>query len=273
VLAAGNRPAWGERKRLLPIGSSQETFLTRIVRVLREGGVGAIVVVIGGDAAAVRASLPRDDVSLAAVENPRYEEGQLSSLLVGLAAVEQRHHDVDAVMVTLVDLPLISSATVRSVLEAFEAKPDAPLVRPRRAGHYGHPVMFNRSIFGELRRADPLKGAKPVVHAHAAEEVNVDVDDDGAFIDIDTPEDYERFVGRTCKVPLSVDDLQVDSLRLTLTKREPRRAILDLLEKLRVRSFAILEVIDGDSEVVSIGRQRPDAELSLLVGARGLHEP
>ena len=47
-------------------------------------------------------------------------------------------------------------------------------------------------FFGELRRADPSKGAKPVVHAHAAEEVNVDVDDEGAFIDIDTPEDYER---------------------------------------------------------------------------------
>lgn len=166
----------------------------RIIRVLREGGVDAIVVVIGGDAAAVRASLPRSD-ALAAVENPRYEEGQLSSLLVGLAAVEQRHDDVDAVMVTLVDLPLISAATVRSVLDAYRANPDAPIVRPRRAGRHGHPVIFNRSIFGELRRADPSQGAKPVVHAHAADEVNVDVDDDGAFIDIDTPEDYERFIG------------------------------------------------------------------------------
>jgi CTP:molybdopterin cytidylyltransferase MocA len=55
-------------------------------------------------------------------------------------------------------------------------------------------VIFDHSIFGELRRADPSMGAKPVVHAHAAEEVNVDVDDEGAFIDIDTPEDYERFI-------------------------------------------------------------------------------
>jgi len=195
VLAAGKSSRMGRTKALLPVGSSQETFLARIVRVLREGGIDAIVVVIGGDATAVRASLPRRDASLAVVENPRYEEGQLSSLLVGLAAVEQRHDDVDAVMVTLVDVPLISAATVRSVLEAFRAKPDAPLVRPRRAGRYGHPVVFNRSIFGELRRADPAKGAKPVVHAHAAQEVNVDVDDDGAFIDIDTPEDYERFIG------------------------------------------------------------------------------
>jgi len=195
VLAAGKSSRMGRTKALLPVGSSGETFLHRIIRVLREGGADAVVVVIGGDAAAVRASLPRDDVQISAVENPRYEEGQLSSLLVGLAAVEQRYDNVEAVMMTLVDLPLISAATVRAVRDAFLANPGAPVVRPRRGGRYGHPVIFNRRIFGELRRADPSKGAKPVVHAHAAEEVNVDVDDEGAFIDIDTPEDYERFIG------------------------------------------------------------------------------
>jgi CTP:molybdopterin cytidylyltransferase MocA len=56
VLAAGKSARMGRTKALLPIGSSGETFLTRIIRVLREGGAGAIVVVIGGDAAAVRAS-------------------------------------------------------------------------------------------------------------------------------------------------------------------------------------------------------------------------
>jgi molybdenum cofactor cytidylyltransferase len=193
VLAAGKSSRMGRPKALLPIGSSGETFLTRVIRVLREGGAEAIVVVIGGDAAAVRASLPREDASITAVDNPHYDEGQLSSLLVGLAAVE-RQDNVEAVMVTLVDLPLISPSTVRSVLDAYRAKPGAPLVRPRRGNRYGHPVIFNNSIFGELRRADPSMGAKPVVRAHAAEEVNVDVDDEGAFIDIDTPEDYERFI-------------------------------------------------------------------------------
>ena len=195
VLAARKSSRMGRTKALLSVGSSGETFLHRIIRVLREGGADAVVVVIGGDAAAVRASLPRDDAQISAVENPRYEEGQLSSLLVGLAAAEQRHDNVEAVMMTLVDLPLISAATVRAVRDAFLANPGAPLVRPRRGARHGHPVIFNRSIFGELRRADPSTGAKPVVHAHAAEEVNVDVDDEGAFIDIDTPQDYDRFIG------------------------------------------------------------------------------
>jgi len=194
VLAAGKSSRMGRTKALLPIYASGETFLTHVLRMLREGGIDTIVVVIGGDAAAVRASLPHDDASISAVENPRYEDGQLSSLLAGLAAVEQRFDHVEAVMMTLVDLPLISAATVRAVLDAYRAKPAAPIVRPRRGARHGHPVIFNQSIFGELRRADPSMGAKPVVHAHAAEEVNVDVDDDGAFTDIDTPEDYERII-------------------------------------------------------------------------------
>jgi CTP:molybdopterin cytidylyltransferase MocA len=54
-------------------------------------------------------------------------------------------------------------------------------------------------LFGEPRSADPSTGAKPVVHAHAAEEVKVDVADDGAVTDIDTPEDYERFIRPTLR--------------------------------------------------------------------------
>ena len=194
VLAAGKSSRMGRTKALLPMGSSDETFLARILRVLRDGGIERTVVVIGGDAASVRASLPRDDDTTIAVENPRYEDGQLSSLLVGLDAIDQHYGEAEAVLVTLVDLPLISAATVRAVLAGFRTSPHAPLVRPRRGNRFGHPVIFNRSLFGELRRADPTKGAKPVVHAHAAQEVNVDVGDDGAFIDIDTPEDYARFI-------------------------------------------------------------------------------
>ena len=194
VLAAGKSSRMGRTKALLPMGSSDETFLARILRVLRDGGIERTVVVIGGDAASVRASLPRDDDTTIAVENPRYEDGQLSSLLVGLDAIDQHYGEAEAVLVTLVDLPLISAATVRAVLAGFRTSPHAPLVRPRRGNRFGHPVIFNRSLFGELRLADPTKGAKPVVHAHAAQEVNVDVGDDGAFIDIDTPEDYARFI-------------------------------------------------------------------------------
>ena len=201
VLAAGKSSRMGRPKALLPIGSSGDVFLTRIITQLRAGGADRIIVVLGGHAAEIRASLlahrslgeggPADS-TLTVVDNPQFESGQLSSLLVGIDAADKP--GVDAVMVTLVDLPLITAATVRAVLDAHRRSPGAPLVRPRRGERHGHPVIFHRMLFDELRRADPSKGAKPVVHAHAAEEVNVDVDDDGAFIDVDTPDDYKRLI-------------------------------------------------------------------------------
>ena len=196
VLAAGKSSRMGRPKALLPIGPSGDTFLTRILHALRAAGIERAFVVIGGNADAVRATLPPDDGFFTLVENRQYEQGQLSSLLAGLSAAEA-NDAVEGVMVTLVDLPLISEATVRAVLDAHRQVPGAPIVRPRKGARHGHPVISHRRLFAELRGADPSMGANPVVRAHAAEEVNVDVADDGPFTDVDTPEDYERFIRPT----------------------------------------------------------------------------
>ena len=54
--------------------------------------------------------------------------------------------------------------------------------------------MFDRSVFADLRAADPNVGAKAVFATHRDRIVNVEVKDPGAFEDIDTPEDYERIL-------------------------------------------------------------------------------
>jgi molybdenum cofactor cytidylyltransferase len=133
------------------------------------------------------------------LRNPAPERGQLSSLLVALKAVD--HPGVGAMLVTLVDLPLVSPATVHAVLEGYR-RTGAPIVRPARNGRHGHPILFARSLFDELRRADPALGAKPVVRAHAADGLEIEIEDDGAFADVDTPEDYERVFG----VPLPASE-------------------------------------------------------------------
>jgi molybdenum cofactor cytidylyltransferase len=106
---------------------------------------------------------------------------------VGLDVVERRA--ADAVLVTLVDIPMTKVSTVTAVIAAW-MKSRPPIARPRCGSRHGHPVLFDRSVFGELRRASLNEGAKAVVHAHEADLVNVDVDDDGCATDVDTPEDY-----------------------------------------------------------------------------------
>jgi molybdenum cofactor cytidylyltransferase len=83
--------------------------------------------------------------------------------------------------------------TIGAVVEAYR-RTHSPIVRPVSHGRHGHPVLFARAVFDELRHADPALGAKAVVRAHAQDLVNVPVDDDGACADIDTPADYARLI-------------------------------------------------------------------------------
>ena len=182
----------GRPKALLPTGQGDETFLARIVSALREGGVDDVVVVAGYHVEAIERAASLLAMPVRVLHNPAPEDGQLSSLLIALTAVD--HPGVSAMLVTLVDLPLVLPATVRAVLEGYR-RTAAPIVRPARGGRHGHPILFDRSLFDELRHVDPELGAKPVVRAHAADGLEIDTEDQGAFDDVDTPEDYERVFG------------------------------------------------------------------------------
>jgi len=191
VLAGGKSSRMGRPKALLPIGSSGQTFFDRVTSTLLEAAVDDIVVVVGADAEAIRAGT-RPIPGVRIVDNPDYQQGQLTSLLAGLRAIDVTR--ARAALVTLIDVPLVSAATVRTLI-AVHRERDAKIVRPVSNGRHGHPVIFGRELFGELQRADPAVGAKPVVRAHASEMIEVPIDDEGAYTDIDTQEDYERFIG------------------------------------------------------------------------------
>jgi molybdenum cofactor cytidylyltransferase len=105
-------------------------------------------------------------------------------------------------LMTLVDVPLVAPATIRAVVDRYKAT-HAPIVRPVRGDEHGHPVLIDRSLFSLLRSADPGTGAKPIIRAHVTPAGDVSItDDDGAFLDIDTPETYERVVrGRSVGNP------------------------------------------------------------------------
>ena len=49
-------------------------------------------------------------------------------------------------------------------------------------------------MFGALRAAEPSTGAKPIVRAHASAAGDIAIDDEGAFTDIDTEEEYRKTI-------------------------------------------------------------------------------
>lgn len=164
------------------------SFVAAIVRTLSIAGIDRIVVVSGRHHDLIVNALDRDAPAMArVVRNPDPSRGQLSSLWVGMdAALDD---DTQGLLVTLVDVPLVSPETIRRVADVWR-RTHAHIVRPAIGPRHGHPVIFDKTLFDELRSAPLGGGAKTVVRAHAAEIVEVPVDDEGAMIDIDTPQEY-----------------------------------------------------------------------------------
>jgi molybdenum cofactor cytidylyltransferase len=193
VLAAGKSTRMGRPKATLPLDGG-DTFLSRIVRTFAAAAVEDVVVVVGHEAAGVIASFANVDVTARFVENPDYEQGQLSSLLAGLRVIDRP--GVEAALLTLVDVPLVGAATVRAVVDCYR-RTRAPIVRPVRGDEHGHPVLIDRSLFDAIRHADPAIGAKPIIRANVSAAGDVAVDDPGAFADFDTPGDYNKLPRKT----------------------------------------------------------------------------
>jgi molybdenum cofactor cytidylyltransferase len=194
VLAAGASSRMGSPKALLPDRAGRP-FVVRLARTLRDARIDQLIVVTGSQHDAIVEALRSDERTrdVRVVRNADPSRGQVSSLWAGLDALADA--DPEAVLMTLVDVPFVSAGTVCAVVDAWR-RHGAPIVRPAIGNRHGHPVLFDRAVIGELRRAPLDGGAKIVVHAHRDELLNVAVDDEGAVTDVDTPGDYDDVVRR-----------------------------------------------------------------------------
>ncbi len=185
ILAAGaSRRMGGPLKQVMDWQGVP--FLSAVLTTLRAAGLTDLTVVLGCRADEVRAACDLSAVRV--VENPAWEQGMLSSLQAGIAALPAA---AAGALVTLVDLPALQPATVRAVVAAWSEHPDRIIV-PRRNGRGGHPVIFPADLFPEILQGDWPDGPRGLRRAHAARELPVPVDDPGCLLDIDDPEDYRR---------------------------------------------------------------------------------
>jgi CTP:molybdopterin cytidylyltransferase MocA len=181
----------GRSKALLRVRPDGPTFVDQLVSTLLAGGVTDVLVVARPDDEALVRELETRATAIRVVPNERADRGQLSSLIAGLNAAD--HPGVAAILVTPVDAPFVRPETIAAILTAFDER-HPPIVRATFRGRHGHPVLFARSVFAELRRASIDVGATAVVHAHAHDRLDLDVDDPAVVDDIDRPEDYTRIV-------------------------------------------------------------------------------
>jgi molybdenum cofactor cytidylyltransferase len=188
ILSAGESSRMGRPKALLPIEGQK--FIERIIRVIGQSRVGRTIVVLGHHADELRGQIEHLPIQI--VVNPDYQRGQLSSLQAAIRHIKNDDR-CDGMLVHLVDHPFIDVALVDVLIQGFyETK--KLIVVPRHKGKRGHPVIFSRDLFEELLNAPIDQGAKAVVNAHREETLEIEWQDQGITLDIDTPELYRQHV-------------------------------------------------------------------------------
>lgn len=175
LLAAGAGRRMGMPKALVHLGA--EPLVERGVRLLRDGGCAPVVVVLGARADEV------PDVDAEVVVNPDWATGMGSSLRAGLAALS-----AEAVVVALVDQPLVQPEAVRRLIRAWEAGA-ADAVVATYAGRRRNPVLLSARVWAEVKEAAVGDaGARGwLADADDARVVEVPCDDVGSPVDVDTP--------------------------------------------------------------------------------------
>lgn len=184
ILAAGGSARFGSPKQLAPWGD--QTFIERVVDVALASQARPVVVVLGAEIEQSRAAVGDRPVDV--VINEDWAAGQSTSMQAGLAALPPH---ASSALFLLVDLPAVTPGVIDALIQRHRHTL-APLVWPEFAGKRGNPVLFDRTLFPELKQVSGDTGGKPVLMAHQDRAERVPVDNQGVLQDFDRPEDLDR---------------------------------------------------------------------------------
>ena len=183
LLAAGTSSRMGSNKLLFDLNG--ESVLRSAARRALAGGIDVLLVVLGHQAERVRQEL--DGLPCQTVLNPSYEQGINTSLKAGVAALPD---DVQAAMVMLSDMPFVTPEMLAGLIARYRST-EAPLVISDYEGVNAPPMLYDRSLFGELLTMTEEGCGRQVVkrHRHEAEVLAWPT---AALADLDVPDDYAR---------------------------------------------------------------------------------
>lgn len=186
LLAAGASSRMGSHKLLLDLGG--EVMVRRVARIMLEGGLEELRVVLGRDPDAVRAAL--EGLPAQFVHNPKAVEGGMESSF--RTALDAFKGDETAAVFALADQPFVRPQMF-SGLKTTHLETRAPIVASRYKGVIAPPHLFSSEFFGLLGM--PGHGLKPLIQKNLERVRFLDWPEEALF-DVDTPEDLERAANR-----------------------------------------------------------------------------
>ena len=151
---------------------------------MRDKSGRPVVVVTGHDAPRLREALAARPLEF--VDNPDHAAGLSTSVRAGLSWLADK--TVDGALFLLGDMPLVTPAHLDRLIAAFNPVEGRAICVPTHRGKRGNPVLWSARFFPEMRALEGDKGARGLLGDHAEQVCEVEMDDDGVLVDVDTPE-------------------------------------------------------------------------------------
>ena len=200
VLAAGcSRRMGGENKLLSNLNG--KPIVLRVVEIVSASGAAPVVVVTGHEADRVQSALADYDVQFA--HNRRYSDGLSTSLCTGIRAVPD---EIAGALICLGDMPLVTTRLLTQLLEAFSKGDGRHVCMPVHQGRRGNPVLIPQNFFSHILELSGDQGAGVLLAQHPDLVEQIEVENTGIFIDVDTADDLDRIRGQKMDAVKWTDD-------------------------------------------------------------------
>jgi molybdenum cofactor cytidylyltransferase len=179
----------GRPKLALPLG--ERTILEHVLGALRSAAVEHVLVVIGSHVAELAELTKSAGGHVCVLETP--PDGMRGTVECGLRWLEERFRPrpEDSWLLVPADHPALDSSVVPRLESAYVANPQFSIVIPTHNGRRGHPTLFAWKHVAAIRAWPAELGLNTYVRQHAAQTLEVPVNNPGVLWDMDTPEDYE----------------------------------------------------------------------------------
>jgi molybdenum cofactor cytidylyltransferase len=187
ILAAGAAARMGQSKQLLAYRG--RTLLQHSIKQAIGAGFQPIVVVVGSNSHMVTASIAGEAVKI--VHNERWKTGMGSSISAGMRVLLESDEVPEVVAILVADQPLVEAKHLAAMRELLWAA-GSSIVAAQYSDTIGVPALFKRELFGALLSLPPEAGARRLLRSSDADVTPFPLPQ--AAVDIDTPEDFERFI-------------------------------------------------------------------------------
>ena len=160
ILAAGMSKRMGSENKLLK-KYKNKIIINQTLKNHSESKLEKLNIIIGHDKESLKDTLKNFQIGV--IENDNYMSGMLSSIK---RINDYIDNEVTGIMISLADMPLVSSKDINSILDTFLLHDEEKICIPEFNGRLGNPIIIPLEIYKKIIQNENLlkdKGLKSTI--------------------------------------------------------------------------------------------------------------